>query len=224
MLACLEELTDEETGKVMKAVFLYHSKWVISELDRICRMAFATIKTTLDRDRWKWEEYSQAQSDRAKKRWDTPSQEDMPPHATAFPAMPNDAEHADSVSVSDTVNASVNVNDNLITSKEVKEQALTIEPKEFWNQEINKALEFLKKAVWLTDFKDTQQWQRRYASHIIRIKWEIWDDEFKHRLKSILQDEFKAKNCNKLKYLYWELKSFIHSPVVETEGNRVFRI
>ncbi len=55
----------------------------------------------------------------------------MPPHATAFPAMPNDAEHADSVSVSDTVNASVNVNDNLITSKEVKEQALTIEPKEF---------------------------------------------------------------------------------------------
>lgn len=30
------------------------------------------------------------------------------------------------------------------------------------------------------------------------------------RLKCILEDPFKRKNCNSLRYLYGELKSFIH--------------
>lgn len=112
MLSCLNELTDEELWKVMRAVFVYHQKWELIELDRICNMAFKTIKTTLDRDRIKWEEYSKSQADRAKKRWDSNSSKAMPPNATACQDMPSDAEYADSVSDS----VSVSVSDNAINN------------------------------------------------------------------------------------------------------------
>lgn len=92
---------------------------------------------------------------------------------------------------------------------------------EFWNKEINAMLDLLKKAVWLSDFKDSNTWQRRYTKNIMELTKKIWKEEFLFRLKSILQDEFKAKNCNKLAYLYGELKSYIHSPVVEKKNKKV---
>ena len=97
------------------------------------------------------------------------------------------------------------------------------EKPEYWNPEINKMLAFLKKAVWVSDFKESVQMQRRYTQILCHMKNKIWVEEFAFRIKTILQDGFKAKNCNKISYLHGELKGFTHSPVVEVQDDRKIR-
>lgn len=103
-------------------------------------------------------------------------------------------------------------------------EVTTSEITEYWKKEINETLEMLRKAVWVTDFKESIQWQRRYAKNIFDLWSSIWREEFIDRLKAILSDKFKAQNCNKLAYLYGELKSYIHSPIVSTENERKIRV
>lgn len=68
--------------------------------------------------------------------------------------------------------------------------------------------------------------QRRYAKHLLDLGKRIGLEQFSERLKSVLSDDFKAKNCNKLAYLYGEIKAFAHSPVVpqEPKGIRIHKI
>ncbi len=106
------------------------------------------------------------------------------------------------------------------SSKEEWEQALEVieiekEIKEYWDQDINKTISYLSKMVWCTTFRETQKQQRIYWKHLFNLWKQLWADEFNFRLKEILSDHFKAKNCNKLAYLYWEIKSYIHSPIIE---------
>ena len=89
------------------------------------------------------------------------------------------------------------------------------EKEEYWNPKINEALAFLKKTVWVDDFKEPEKRKRQIAKHIVQLHERIGSEDFKERLKAILSDSFKAKNCNSLNYLYSEIKSYIHSPVVE---------
>lgn len=97
---------------------------------------------------------------------------------------------------------------------------------EYWNKEINKWLEFLKQAVWVSDFKENRKMQWMRMKNIQQLTTNIWKEEFLIRLKHILQDDFKAKNCNSITYLYRELKAFIHSPIVPTEpkGVKITRV
>jgi len=57
--------------------------------------------------------------------------------------------------------------------------------------------------------------QRNFGKHINSLLKKIGKEEFRQRLEIILKDSFKQKNCNSLKYLYGEMKSFIHSPVIK---------
>lgn len=111
-------------------------------------------------------------------------------------------------------NSNLNSNLNLIISKDITEKISDTEKIEYWNKEINLTLEFLRKTVWVTDFKESVALQRRYAKHIFNLKEKIGKEDLKIRLQEILSDSFKSKNCNKLEYLYWELKSYIHSPII----------
>lgn len=105
-------------------------------------------------------------------------------------------------------------------SKDIWSTDLTLEwEKEYWNTEINQILLLLKQTVWCDDFTESQQWQRRYWKHFLNLWSKIWNDEFWKRLQWILSDKFKSKNCNSLKYLYDQMKSYIHSPVVEARWN-----
>lgn len=106
---------------------------------------------------------------------------------------------------------SIQVNPSQDNSNQVSietEQAPT-----YWNEELNMMQWYLRKAVWVTQFKDSKE--RWYVQHCYNLLKKIWREEFEIRLKAILEDDFKSKNCNKLAYLYWEIKSYIHSPVVE---------
>lgn len=100
-------------------------------------------------------------------------------------------------------------------SKDIWSTDLVIEePKEYWNTEINQILLLLKQTVWCDDFKESQQWQRKYWKHFLNLWVKIWKEEFWKRLQWILSDKFKSKNCNSLKYLYDQMKSYIHSPII----------
>ncbi len=100
------------------------------------------------------------------------------------------------------------------SAKKEKEET---EVTEYGNKEINNILAYLQKIIGISDFKESRNRERRYAKHILDLWKKIWKEDFNFRLKSILEDEFKAKNCNSIKFLYWEIKSFIHSPIVEIQ-------
>lgn len=85
---------------------------------------------------------------------------------------------------------------------------------EFWDKEINAILKLLCKAVWIDEFKESQARQRIYWRHFVNWIKKNGKQEFLDRLTWILSDGFKAKNANSIAYLYNEIKSFIHSPVV----------
>lgn len=90
-----------------------------------------------------------------------------------------------------------------------KEQALEA-PQEYGKKEINEALSFLSNTIGIDEFKEPVAKQRQYANHIVKLAEKIGKAEFIERLKGILSDWFKKKNCNSIAYLYRELKSFIH--------------
>jgi len=80
-------------------------------------------------------------------------------------------------------------------------------PKVYGNEEVNKMLLALKKATSRDTFKESNQLQRRYAQHLVVLYNKIGKEEFRRRLDVILNDNFKFKNSNSLKYLHGELKS-----------------
>lgn len=70
----------------------------------------------------------------------------------------------------------------------------------------------LRKSVGVDKFKDYKEWTEAWLA--LKLYEKLWEEEFLKRLKWVLSDQFKAKNCNKLEYLRREIESFIHSPII----------
>lgn len=51
MQEVVEDMTDEEAGKLMKMIFRYHKTGEIEETDRIVSIAFKSFKATFERDK-----------------------------------------------------------------------------------------------------------------------------------------------------------------------------
>lgn len=85
-------------------------------------------------------------------------------------------------------------------------------PKTYGNKEITQTLEFLKKKVQIDDFKNTAEWQRRYAKNCMALAKKLNENyppgEFFRRLDVLLQDKFISKQLNDIKKLYEEIKGF----------------
>ena len=75
------------------------------------------------------------------------------------------------------------------------------------NEKRAKILYFFKISVWVEKFKDFSEWQEAWRMEKLIIK--LGKDEFIKRMKTILSDDFKKKNCNKLSFLRKEIESFI---------------
>jgi len=104
------------------------------------------------------------------------------------------------------------------TTQDNNSKELEQSSENYWDTEINQVLQILHKAVWIDQFKENQQRQRIYGKHLVGFIKKHSKEEFIKRLKWILENDFKASNCNSIKYLYWEIKSFIHSPIIETNN------
>lgn len=121
-LAILSELTDEEVGRVFRAISSYAIGGEAVALSKVERIAFLPIKNYLDRDSDKWE-------DVIEKRRAAGSMGGKQKVANASKSKQDVANLADNVNVSvnDNVNVnesvSVNESDNEDTSKAVKQAA-----------------------------------------------------------------------------------------------------
>lgn len=76
----------------------------------------------------------------------------------------------------------------------------------------------LRKSVWVDKFKDEFEWKEAWLCFTLMEK--IGKEDFLSRLKWVLRDAFKAKNCNRLSYLRKEIESFIHSPIVQPTNDK----
>ena len=74
------------------------------------------------------------------------------------------------------------------------------------NKEITEMLMALKGTIGIDAFADSRI-ERNIGIHIVNLYQKIGREEFRRRLDYVLDDDFRRKNCNRIKYLYGELKS-----------------
>lgn len=65
--AVLDKLTDEQAGKLIKAIYEYEATGNMPELDPILEIIMIPFKTILDKNAQKWEEERQKRSEAGKK-------------------------------------------------------------------------------------------------------------------------------------------------------------
>lgn len=94
-------------------------------------------------------------------------------------------------------------------SKDIEKPAEDEPKKIYGNVEINEMIEYLKTSVGVDDFADVGNWTRIFAKHCLNLKSKLEPGEFEKRLNHILEDNFKRKNCNKIKYIYYQIKGYM---------------
>lgn len=77
------------------------------------------------------------------------------------------------------------------------------------NAEIQNLLIALKNKIGISEFADCRKWERIYARNLLLLLKNLGKDEFVRRLDLILSDPFKHKNCNKIRFVYEQIKGFI---------------
>lgn len=85
----------------------------------------------------------------------------------------------------------------------------------FGNEEINQMLSDLKKKVNIYDFKESKKQQRVWGQNLCTLRKKLKPQKFDAIFDEILTDEFKAQNCNKLEYIYREIKAFKQTNVTD---------
>lgn len=91
----------------------------------------------------------------------------------------------------------------------VSDKPTATEKNVYGNVEINGMLSALKARVGIDDFADTSKWSRVYAKNCLSLMHNLGKPEFIRRLDKLLEDDFHRKNCNKVKYIYYNIKGFI---------------
>lgn len=213
----MEYMSDEDRWYILLSLMRL-SEWEVIEIDRSMRW-WVTISI--------WKEACQLEKKARKGKWEDYNEVDpIISYGVPWGCTLRDTPeiHPKSTQINPNQINPIQPKSNQYISKDILEQALDpVEKKEYGNKDINAMLWLLKKLVWCTTFSESEQWQRNYAKHMLTLWSKIGKEEFMHRLEWILSDSFKLKNCNKLKYLYKEMKAYIHSPVVpQNTKNSVF--
>lgn len=99
-------------------------------------------------------------------------------------------------------------NDKNITPNGVEQVQNENEKIEYGNMGINKMLTAIRVKVQISAFVDSGI-ERNMAKHCVNLMSSIGRDEFVRRLDLLLKDPFHRKNCNKIKYIYNNIKGFI---------------
>lgn len=108
----IERLSDDEAGKLFKAIFCYVNNGRLPDLDGMSAMAFSFISNQLDNDLQKYEETCKKRSENIKKRWDKVNSAKK---ATGDLCDTNDTNEYKCIfcNTNDTDNDSVNDNENV---------------------------------------------------------------------------------------------------------------
>lgn len=221
MKSSIDLLDDTELGKVIRAIFEYHETGKVPEMDRICTMAFSSIRTTLDRDREKWDIYQEKQSENGRKggrpRMDgNHNNPNNPSLISETHNNPSEPKKADSVSVS--VSASVSVSKSLAEKSAIQigfDSFYSLYPKKINRKDagmkyavalkkgatIQTIHEGLKKSISLWD---TEKTEKKYIpAPDVWLNKEKWNDE----------SEAKVETTDKLAEAKKRLEASPRSPI-----------
>ena len=131
----IKDLTDEQIGKLHRAIYIYQLEDKIIELDAITKMAFKFIRLQLDKNKSKWEETKEKITEAGKKgsekRWGV-SQEMAKIANANFATNDKTGEKQEMAKIAVNVHDNVNVNEdvNVINNKDISsEQQVATEPK-----------------------------------------------------------------------------------------------
>ena len=138
----IKDLTDEQIGKLHRAIYIYQLEDKIIELDAITKMAFKFIRLQLDKNKSKWEETKEKRTEAGKKgsekRWGV-SQEMAKIANANFAINDKTGEKQEMAKIAVNVHDNVNVNEdvNVINKKDISsEQRVATEPEPPEKQEI----------------------------------------------------------------------------------------
>ncbi len=158
----------------------------------------------LQKEREKQDERAKERSVSGKKgadsRWKKPKKRGI-----AKPSSKNGSATQQPMAKNGSSSSSSSSTSTKLLSKDSKGQS----PTSYGNEEINKMLIALKTKIGIEDFADAQKWARIYAKNCLRLVDKIGPKEFSKRLEAILDDSFKRKNCNKIRYVYEQIKGFM---------------
>lgn len=215
-LDVIDELDNNQIAELFKAIKDYNL-WEEISLTWLMKAVFIPFKNQFDRDIEAYTEKCLTNAQNGRKGGRPKLSQKKRTVIKKSQEKPSEVKKAYNDSKSD--NKSNSKNNNLtIIPKGIEE---TSEPPSYWNKEINETLWFLTQTVWVDQFKETVKMQRQYWNHIVNFVNKHWKEDFIQRLKGILSDEFKANNCNSIKYLYNEIKSYRHSPIEMKEEPKI---
>lgn len=196
----LKELSNEERWKILEAIFVYHSTWEILSMDRMLNIVFISIRSMLDRDRDKYEDYIEKQSENGRKGW-RPKKSDAnpenPPVILETHWNPTKAKKADSASASviDSVSA---IPSNVVFEEENKQiqdtktkkkkvydySSLENDPEDSFAKEAYLTL----KKMWWSESIPLQEFIEYIDAFLVSkdiskqkwdfIKWQLWLKDF----------------------------------------------
>ena len=213
-------LSDEDCKYVFSQLFKL-SSWESSEIEFSPR--WGIVQSI-------WRECIQLENKARAKKWWEPLCYDIAPMVQPMVQPKNNLSATKSNQIKSN---QIKSNQIKSISKDTENSIELSEPTwEYWNKEINSALDFLKKAIGIDDFKESKPAQRQFGNHIVKLRDKIWNEDLKHRIVGIVSDSFKRKNCNSIQYLYRELKSFVKedewlipkAPKIDASGRNLERM
>lgn len=195
-------LSDEQAGKLIKAIFTYSETAVIPKFDDgMLTMAFSFIKCQIDRDSQKWEETRKKRAEAGRKG----GKQNQANQANASFAKQNEqsqANQAVNVNVNDNVNVNVNDIPPIVPQGDEPVEKNNSEPfdksfEDFWEAYPKKVSKSKALRSWdklkpndilvrliltaLEKHKKSLQWQKEYGRYIPHPdKWlrdRRWEDE-----------------------------------------------
>ena len=160
-LDVIEELTDEQVGKLLKKMRSYHNGNTYNSNDKIVDIVFIQFKNQFDRDMEKYENVCNRNRENGLK-WGRPKQtQQNPKNPSGYSGNPKKPKKADN----DNDNNNDNKNNNNTLSKDNAEQSSEIIKKDNRVLEIDLIIETLKELNWwIIDDKVKQQ--RIFWKHI----------------------------------------------------------
>lgn len=170
----VDKLSDEQAGKIFKAIYEYVQTNKMPKLDGLLDIIIIPFKQSLDRNTEKWEEIKKKRSEAGKKGAEIKKQ-NLAKEANANFAKNKIANQAVNVNVPVPVNVPVNVNDNNIASEDKSSTATAKASKHKYG---------IYKHVLLKD-EELQSLQKDYSN---------WEELIKYLDEYIEMKGYKAKS------------------------------
>lgn len=171
----IELLTDEQSGKLLKAIFSYVEEGEAPDLDDVSTVVFTAIRNYLDRDQAKYQEVCQKRAEYGRKGGEAKASKSYQKLAKASKSYQTIASVADSDSDNDTDNDSESDSDiNIKPSKPVKHKHGTYNNVLLTDQELEKLKE--KYPDWESKINTLSEGIElkgyKYKSHYLAVmKW-----------------------------------------------------